>query len=111
MRKRCNWPGENKLMIEYHDTEWGVPLHEDRKLFEFLLLDNGSVSLYRNTGSAKTPELASAVQLVPPVEKTSSQQPAKNVRCGTRSKLPAEFERHGWVWLFLRKENQPISAY
>ena len=45
MRKRCGWPGENKLMIEYHDTEWGVPLHDDRKLFEFLLLDNAQAGL------------------------------------------------------------------
>jgi len=45
MRKRCDWPGDNKLMIEYHDTEWGVPLHEDRKLFEFLLLDNAQAGL------------------------------------------------------------------
>jgi DNA-3-methyladenine glycosylase I len=36
---RCNWPGNNALMIEYHDKEWGVPLHDDHKLFEFLLLD------------------------------------------------------------------------
>ena len=45
MRKRCDWPGDNRLMIEYHDTEWGVPLHEDRKLFEFLLLDNSQAGL------------------------------------------------------------------
>ena len=45
MRKRCDWPGDNKLMIEYHDTEWGVPLHDDRKLFEFLLLDNAQAGL------------------------------------------------------------------
>jgi len=45
MRKRCDWPGENKLMIEYHDTEWGMPLHEDRKLFEFLMLDNAQAGL------------------------------------------------------------------
>ncbi|MHC4146861.1 MAG: DNA-3-methyladenine glycosylase I, partial [Planctomycetota bacterium] len=32
MKNSCGWPGENKLMIEYHDTEWGVPLHDDRKL-------------------------------------------------------------------------------
>jgi len=32
-------------MIEYHDTEWGVPLHDDRKLFEFLLLDNAQAGL------------------------------------------------------------------
>jgi len=37
--KRCAWPGENELMIQYHDKEWGVPLHEDKKLFEFLILD------------------------------------------------------------------------
>ena len=45
MKKRCDWPGDNKLMIEYHDTEWGVPLHDDRKLFEFLLLDNAQAGL------------------------------------------------------------------
>ncbi|MEZ4103514.1 MAG: DNA-3-methyladenine glycosylase I [Candidatus Paceibacterota bacterium] len=37
--KRCTWPGEDSLMIKYHDTEWGVPLHDDKKLFEFLILD------------------------------------------------------------------------
>lgn len=37
--KRCNWPGNDPLMIAYHDTEWGVPLHDDGKHFEFLLLD------------------------------------------------------------------------
>ncbi|MDP2237315.1 MAG: DNA-3-methyladenine glycosylase I [Bacteroidales bacterium] len=37
--KRCNWPGTNALMIQYHDNEWGVPLHDDDKLFEFLVLD------------------------------------------------------------------------
>ncbi|MEK6917631.1 MAG: DNA-3-methyladenine glycosylase I [Nanoarchaeota archaeon] len=37
--KRCEWPGQNQLMIDYHDKEWGVPLYDDRKLFEFLVLD------------------------------------------------------------------------
>ncbi|MFA4920708.1 MAG: DNA-3-methyladenine glycosylase I, partial [Candidatus Neomarinimicrobiota bacterium] len=36
---RCSWPGNDKLMIAYHDTEWGVPVHDDRKLFEFMVLD------------------------------------------------------------------------
>lgn len=36
---RCSWPANDPLMIQYHDTEWGVPLHDDRKLFEFLVLD------------------------------------------------------------------------
>ena len=35
----CEWPVDDALMIAYHDEEWGVPLHDDRKLFEFLVLD------------------------------------------------------------------------
>ncbi|MCB0807253.1 MAG: DNA-3-methyladenine glycosylase I [Bacteroidales bacterium] len=37
--KRCEWPSDDPLMIEYHDTEWGVPVHDDRKHFEFIVLD------------------------------------------------------------------------
>ncbi|MEW5718139.1 MAG: DNA-3-methyladenine glycosylase I [Chloroflexota bacterium] len=36
---RCAWGTTDPQMIEYHDTEWGVPVHDDRKLFEFLVLD------------------------------------------------------------------------
>jgi len=36
---RCGWTGSTPLMVAYHDTEWGVPVHDDRKLFEFLVLD------------------------------------------------------------------------
>ena len=35
----CPWPINDSLMIEYHDKEWGIPLHDDHKLFEFMLLD------------------------------------------------------------------------
>ena len=41
----CGWPGDDELMLAYHDTEWGVPVHDDRKLFEFLLLDNAQAGL------------------------------------------------------------------
>ena len=44
-QERCGWPGSDSLMIEYHDTEWGVPLRDDRKLFEFLLLDGAQAGL------------------------------------------------------------------
>ncbi len=36
---RCPWPSDDPLMIEYHDKEWGVPVHDDRKWFEFIVLD------------------------------------------------------------------------
>ena len=35
----CSWPAGDPLMQKYHDTEWGVPLHDDDKLFEFIVLD------------------------------------------------------------------------
>ncbi len=35
----CGWPGADELMRRYHDEEWGVPLHSDPKLFEFMVLD------------------------------------------------------------------------
>jgi len=39
MKRTCEWPSDDPLMIKYHDTEWGVPVHDDSKLFEFLVLD------------------------------------------------------------------------
>ncbi len=47
--KRCPWPSDDPLMIEYHDREWGVPLHEDRKLFEFIVLDGAQAGLSWST--------------------------------------------------------------
>ena len=44
MVSRCSWP-KSDLMIEYHDREWGVPLHDDRRLFEYLLLDGAQAGL------------------------------------------------------------------
>ncbi len=39
MKKRCEWPTGHDIMIAYHDNEWGVPLHDDTKLFEFMIMD------------------------------------------------------------------------
>ncbi len=45
MKKSCSWPTNDPLMIKYHDKEWGVPLHNDKKLFEFLLLEGMQAGL------------------------------------------------------------------
>lgn len=45
MCERCNWGFRSELMVNYHDTEWGVPLHDDRKLFEFLVLEGFQAGL------------------------------------------------------------------
>jgi DNA-3-methyladenine glycosylase I len=42
--RRCPWP-KTPLYVEYHDTEWGVPLHDDRTLFEFLILEGAQAGL------------------------------------------------------------------
>lgn len=45
MTKRCWWPGEDPLYIDYHDTEWGVPVYDERTLFEFLSLETQQAGL------------------------------------------------------------------
>ena len=50
--KRCSW-ARNDLAIKYHDTEWGVPLHDDRGLFEFLILEGAQAGLSWDTILAK----------------------------------------------------------
>jgi len=44
-KKRCSWVGKDSLYLEYHDTEWGVPLYDDSKLFEFLILETFQAGL------------------------------------------------------------------
>jgi DNA-3-methyladenine glycosylase I len=46
---RCPWSLSSELMIKYHDEEWGVPLHDERKLFEFIVLDTFQAGLSFNT--------------------------------------------------------------
>jgi len=45
MKKRCGWCGDNPLYVAYHDVEWGVPQHDDRRLFEFLILEGAQAGL------------------------------------------------------------------
>jgi DNA-3-methyladenine glycosylase I len=65
--KRCAWVGSDPLMLRYHDREWGVPVHNDRKHFEFLILEGAQAGLswsivlrkregYRRAFSAFDPE-------------------------------------------------------
>ena len=49
-RKRCAWVNvDDPLMLEYHDREWGVPVHDDRKHFEFLILEGAQAGLSWST--------------------------------------------------------------
>ena len=55
MTKRCIWPGEDPLYIRYHDREWGIPIHSDRKLFVFLILEGAQAGLSWITVLKKRP--------------------------------------------------------
>ena len=46
---RCAWAGSDPLMVAYHDDEWGVPVHDDRTLFEFLILEGAQAGLSWST--------------------------------------------------------------
>jgi DNA-3-methyladenine glycosylase I len=46
---RCGWPTSDQIYIDYHDREWGVPVHDDRLLFEFLILEGAQAGLSWST--------------------------------------------------------------
>ena len=48
-KKRCGWSESSELMRKYHDAEWGVPLHDDKRLFEFLVLEGVQAGLSWST--------------------------------------------------------------
>src|ERR1700733_748311 len=46
---RCEWAGDDPAMVAYHDTEWGVPVHDDPTHFEFLVLEGAQAGLSWST--------------------------------------------------------------
>jgi len=45
MKSRCKWAGKDPLYVEYHDTEWGTPVRDERLLFEFIILEGAQAGL------------------------------------------------------------------
>ncbi len=66
-KKRCEWAG-NDLAIKYHDEEWGVPLHDDRRLFEFLILEGAQAGLSWDTILAKRENYREAFDNFDPIK-------------------------------------------
>lgn len=62
MKRTCEWPGADSDMIEYHDKEWGTPSHDDKRLFEYLLLDTFQAGLSWRTILKKRENFAKAFQ-------------------------------------------------
>jgi DNA-3-methyladenine glycosylase I len=73
---RCQWAGPDPIYIRYHDTEWGVPVFDDQKLFEFLILEGMQAGLSWITILKKRKNFASAFDNFRP-EKIARYRPAK----------------------------------
>jgi DNA-3-methyladenine glycosylase I len=65
---RCGWAGTDPLYIDYHDREWGVPVHDDRVLFEFLVLEGAQAGLSWITILRKRPAYRKAFDGFDPVK-------------------------------------------
>jgi DNA-3-methyladenine glycosylase I len=73
---RCAWCGTDPLYVEYHDTEWGVPQHDDRQLFEMLILEGAQAGLSWITILRKRPAYRNAFDRFD-AKKIASYTPAK----------------------------------
>ncbi|MFH1114919.1 MAG: DNA-3-methyladenine glycosylase I [Pseudomonadota bacterium] len=89
MRIRCAWAESGPLDKEYHDTEWGVPVHDDRLLFEFLILEGAQAGLswstilrkregYRKAFDGFDPEIVAAYDAGKAAELLSRQDIVRN---------------------------------
>ena len=68
MKARCPWAEGNELQTAYHDTEWGVPVHDDRRFFEFLILEGAQAGLSWDTILRKRPAYRRAFALFDPAK-------------------------------------------
>jgi DNA-3-methyladenine glycosylase I len=113
--KRCKWP-TNPLAIRYHDREWGVPVRQDRKLFEFLILEGAQAGLSWDTILAKRGNYRKAFDAFDPKKiskytakkKKSLMQDAGIVR--NRLKIESAVV-NARCFLALQKEYGSFSAY
>lgn len=75
-KNRCSWCGDDTLYCDYHDNEWGIPLYDERKLFEFLLLEGAQAGLSWITVLRKRENYRNAFDNFDP-EKIARYTPAK----------------------------------
>ena len=74
-KTRCPWPGDDPLCQQYHDEEWGVPVHSDKKLFEFIILEGVQAGLSWITvvGDRPIQNYHKSMKDIPPVTEVAQQ--------------------------------------
>lgn len=113
--KRCSW-ASNELNIPYHDTEWGVPVHDDRILFEFLILEGAQAGLSWDTVLKKRENYRKAFDNFDPVKvaKFSEAKCAKLIHDEgiVRNRLKiASAVRNAKAFLAVQKEFGSFNKY
>ena len=96
MKPRCDWVGKDPLMVAYHDREWGVPLHDDKKLFEFLCLEGAQAGLSWSTVLNKRAAYGPAFDGFDP----------KRVACYDENKIRALMQNQGII-----RNNLKVRAF
>jgi DNA-3-methyladenine glycosylase I len=115
-RKRCAWCGTDPLYVAYHDDEWGVPVRDDRKLFEFLLLEGAQAGLAWITILRKREGYRKAYDGFDP-EKIARWRPAKIERLLkdpgiVRNRLKVNgFVKNARAYLELLEQGSTLDAY
>ena len=113
---RCAWSGANPLMIEYHDREWGVPVHDDRRLFEFLILEGAQAGLSWQTVLNKRENYREALSRFDPkkIARYTSEDAARLMAnpgiIRNRLKVDAAI-RNAQTFLQVQKEFGSFDAY
>lgn len=113
--KRCGW-AKNELAIRYHDEEWGVPQHDDRVLFEFLILEGAQAGLSWDTVLAKRENYRQAFDNFDP-EKVARFTEAKQAKLMqnegiVRNRLKiASAVRNAKAFLAVQKEFGSFDSY
>jgi DNA-3-methyladenine glycosylase I len=67
-KSRCSWCGNDPLYVKYHDEEWGVPVHDEKKHFEFLVLESAQAGLSWKTVLVKRPNYFKAFDQFDPLK-------------------------------------------
>ena len=115
-KTRCRWAGSDPLYISYHDREWGVPVHADQKLFEFLILEGAQAGLSWITILKKRHNYRKAFENFDPVkiaaydsQKISDLLSNKGI---IRNRLKIEAAvRNARAFLSVQKEFNTFDAY
>ncbi|ACE84278.1 DNA-3-methyladenine glycosylase I [Cellvibrio japonicus] len=113
---RCSWCGDDPLYVAYHDKEWGVPLHDEQKLFEFLLLEGVQAGLSWITVLRKREAYRIAFDNFDP-EKIARYTPAKVEKLMQnqgiiRNRLKIESAIHNAkVYLAMKKNGESLNEF